>query len=120
VAIPFEGSTLPGYHFRAAGARPRPTVILLGGYDGTVEELYIEALRDYSLACHAERITCPTFVCNAEADDISASAPKLAAALRCPHDLPRPRLRPARRGVVTRPLQIGYFPHQVTVVRSTS
>jgi pimeloyl-ACP methyl ester carboxylesterase len=42
VAIPFEGTTLPGYHFRAAGGGedPRPTVILLGGYDGTVEELY--------------------------------------------------------------------------------
>ena len=40
VAIPFEGTTLPGYHFRAAGAGPRPTAILLGGYDGTAEELY--------------------------------------------------------------------------------
>jgi hypothetical protein len=147
VAIPFEGTTLPGYHFRAAAAGPRPTAILLGGYDGTAEELYffngmaalargydvlafdgpgqgsaliqqglvlralagkptagwalrrgmlvhgvaspvayIEALRDYSLVGHAERITCPTFVCNAEADAISASAPKLAAALRCPHE----------------------------------
>ena len=238
VAIPFEGTTLPGYHFRAGGADPRPTVILLGGYDGTAEELYflngaaalargydvlafdgpgqgsaliqqglvlrpdygtvvaavvdfllarpdvdpdrialiglslggflgpraaadeprlaaciadcgsfdmytaalermparlaaglqarkrsarillgvvlrniaakptagwalrrgmlvhgvasplayIEALRDYSLVGHAERITCPTFVCNADADVISASAPKLAAALRCPHE----------------------------------
>jgi dienelactone hydrolase len=37
VAIPFEGTTLPGYHFRAAAAGPRPAVILLGGYDGTVE-----------------------------------------------------------------------------------
>jgi hypothetical protein len=35
---------------------------------------------------HAEQITCPTFVCNADADAISASAPKLAAALRCPHE----------------------------------
>lgn len=236
--IPFEGTTLPGYHFRAAGAGPRPTLILLGGYDGTVEELYffngaaalargydvlafdgpgqggaliqrglvlradygtvvgavvdfllerpdvdpdrialmglslggflapraaadehrlaacvadcgsfdmyaaalermparlaaglqagkrsarvllglvlrnlaakptagwalrrgmlvhgaasplayMEALRDYSLVGHAERITCPTFVCNADADVISASAPELAAALRCPHE----------------------------------
>ena len=238
VAIPFEGTTLPGYHFRAEGAGPRPTVILLGGYDGTLEELYflngaaaltrgydvlafdgpgpgseliqqglvlrpdygpvvaavvdflveradvdpdrialvglslggflapraaadehrlaaciadcgsfdmyaaalermparlaaglqarkrsarillgvvlrnlaakpttgwalrrgmlvhgvtsplayIEALRDYSLVGHAERITCPTFLCNADADVISASAPQLAAALRCPHE----------------------------------
>jgi pimeloyl-ACP methyl ester carboxylesterase len=40
-AIPFAGTTLPGYYFRAgAGASGRPTVILLGGYDGTAEELY--------------------------------------------------------------------------------
>lgn len=41
VEIPFEGITLPGYHFRVAddGER-RATVILLNGYDGTVEELY--------------------------------------------------------------------------------
>jgi hypothetical protein len=29
----------------------------------------------------AAGITCPVFVCNAEGDDISASAPQLAAAL---------------------------------------
>ena len=238
VAIPFAGTTLPGYHFRAAGPDPRATVILLGGYDGTAEELYffngaaalsrgyqvlafdgpgqgsaliqqglvlrpdygtvvsavvefllarpgtdpdrialiglslggflapraaaeeqrlaacvadcgsfdmfaaaldriparlaaglrqgkrsarllagpllriiaakptagwalrrgmlvhgaadplayLDALRDYSLVGYAEQITCPTFVCNADADDISASAPQLAAALRCPHE----------------------------------
>lgn len=41
VQIPFEGIMLPGYHFRVAddGAR-RATVILLNGYDGTVEETY--------------------------------------------------------------------------------
>ncbi|MCS5499248.1 alpha/beta fold hydrolase [Cnuibacter physcomitrellae] len=41
IEIPFEGITLPGYHFRAAadGAR-RATVILVNGYDGTVEESY--------------------------------------------------------------------------------
>ena len=39
--IPYEGTTLPGYFFRAADdGRPRATVILTGGYDGTVEELY--------------------------------------------------------------------------------
>lgn len=42
LAIPYEGTTLPGYFFRAAGDdRPRPTVILTDGYDGTVEELYL-------------------------------------------------------------------------------
>ena len=41
IEIPFEGTTLPGYFFRATGSRePRATVILTGGYDGTVEELY--------------------------------------------------------------------------------
>jgi dienelactone hydrolase len=39
--IPFDDTTLPGYHFRAdADTRPRPTVVLVGGYDGTCEELY--------------------------------------------------------------------------------
>jgi alpha-beta hydrolase superfamily lysophospholipase len=39
--IPFAGTTLPGYHFRVdADPRPRPTVVLVGGYDGTCEELY--------------------------------------------------------------------------------
>jgi alpha-beta hydrolase superfamily lysophospholipase len=39
--IPFEGVTLPGYFFRAVDDdRPRATAVLLGGYDGTVEELY--------------------------------------------------------------------------------
>lgn len=41
VSIPYEGSSLPGYHFRAANdAEPRPTLILVNGYDGTAEELY--------------------------------------------------------------------------------
>jgi hypothetical protein len=41
VEIPFEGSSLPGYFFRPAGdSRPRATVLLTGGYDGTCEELY--------------------------------------------------------------------------------
>ena len=39
--IPYEGTTLPGYFFRAGpGPEPRATVILTGGYDGTAEELY--------------------------------------------------------------------------------
>jgi pimeloyl-ACP methyl ester carboxylesterase len=41
VQIPYEGASLPGYFFRAAAdADPRPTVILINGYDGTAEELY--------------------------------------------------------------------------------
>lgn len=41
VEIPFEGATFPGYHYRVAddGVR-RATVIVLNGYDGTVEETY--------------------------------------------------------------------------------
>lgn len=41
VEIPYEGSTLPGYFFRAAtDDELRPTLILVNGYDGTAEELY--------------------------------------------------------------------------------
>lgn len=41
VEIPYEGTTLPGYFFRCTeDDAPRPTVVLVGGYDGTVEELY--------------------------------------------------------------------------------
>ncbi|MEN2741146.1 alpha/beta fold hydrolase [Microbacterium sp. X-17] len=41
VEIPFDGIMLPGYHYRVADdGRQRPTVILVDGYDGTVEELY--------------------------------------------------------------------------------
>ena len=42
---------------------------------------YLLALREYSLNGRAEKIACPTFVCNAEGDDISASAPRLFDAL---------------------------------------
>ena len=41
VAIPYEGTTLPGYLFCAAGAAaPRPTVIFHAGFDSTLEECY--------------------------------------------------------------------------------
>jgi alpha-beta hydrolase superfamily lysophospholipase len=52
---------------------------LVHGVSGPVE--YLLTLRDYTLAGRAGSITCPTFVANAEGDDISASAPQLAAAL---------------------------------------
>jgi alpha-beta hydrolase superfamily lysophospholipase len=54
---------------------------LVHGIDDPIE--LVNSLRDYTLAGRAERITCPTFVCNAEGDDISASAPDLVAALTC-------------------------------------
>jgi pimeloyl-ACP methyl ester carboxylesterase len=44
---------------------------------------YLESLREYSLAGRAEAIQCPTLVCNAEGDDISATAPRLFEALQC-------------------------------------
>jgi pimeloyl-ACP methyl ester carboxylesterase len=41
IAIPYEGTTLPGYFLTPDGGRtPRPTLIITDGYDGTVEELY--------------------------------------------------------------------------------
>jgi alpha-beta hydrolase superfamily lysophospholipase len=45
---------------------------------------YLDSLRDFKLQGHAERISCPTWVCNAEEDDIGASAPQLVDALTCP------------------------------------
>ena len=44
---------------------------------------FVEATREYTLAGRAEQITCPTWVCNAELDDIGASAPQLVEALTC-------------------------------------
>lgn len=42
IAIPYEGTTLPGY-FLTPDSSPgtRPTLILTDGYDGTVEELFV-------------------------------------------------------------------------------
>src|SRR5271167_5077462 len=57
VAIPYEGTTLPGYFYRAdeAGARA-PTLIVHTGYDGTQEEL-----RAHAMAATARGINCLTF-----------------------------------------------------------
>ncbi len=42
VDVPFEGGTLPGYLVRPPGAvvGPRPTLIGVGGFDSSAEELY--------------------------------------------------------------------------------
>lgn len=41
IEIPWGQGSLPGYYFPAAAdGRPRPTMILTTGYDGTAEELY--------------------------------------------------------------------------------
>lgn len=47
---------------------------------------YLADLAPYTLAGRAGSITCPTFVNNAEDDDIGASAPELVAALTAPHE----------------------------------
>ncbi|MFJ1709782.1 alpha/beta hydrolase family protein [Kitasatospora sp. NPDC088346] len=42
VAIPYEGTTLPGYLYRAdTTGVPRPTLIMHSGFDGTAEELHL-------------------------------------------------------------------------------
>lgn len=42
VEIPFEGTTLPGYFYRAdESVTPRSTLISMSGYDCTVEEQYL-------------------------------------------------------------------------------
>jgi dienelactone hydrolase len=42
LAIPYEGTTLPGYLFQPAADRgPRPTLLICTGFDGTQEELYM-------------------------------------------------------------------------------
>jgi pimeloyl-ACP methyl ester carboxylesterase len=53
---------------------------LVHGVDDPLD--YLFALRDYSLKGRADSISCPVFVCNAEGDDIGASAPRLVEALR--------------------------------------
>ena len=45
---------------------------------------YLDSLRAFTLAGRAAQIKCPTWVCNAEDDEIGASAPQLLDALRCP------------------------------------
>ena len=43
VEIPYEGTTLPGYFYRVNNTdsrSPRPTLIVHGGFDSTLEELY--------------------------------------------------------------------------------
>jgi dienelactone hydrolase len=76
---------------RAASAEHRLAACLAdcGSYDlfdAALQQIpdpvdYLRALRDYSLKDHAGKITCPVLVCDAEGDDVSASAPQLAAAL---------------------------------------
>ena len=57
VAIPYEGTALPGYFYRAGEAGVRtPTLIVHTGYDGTQEEL-----RAYAMAATARGINCVTF-----------------------------------------------------------
>lgn len=50
---------------------------------------YLDSLRAFTLAGHAQLITCPTCVCNAEEDDIGASAPQLVDALQADNEFVR-------------------------------
>ncbi|MER5810738.1 alpha/beta fold hydrolase [Streptomyces sp. NPDC002033] len=40
VEIPFEGTVLHGYFYRAPGDAPAPTVIMHNGFDGSAEEMH--------------------------------------------------------------------------------
>jgi dienelactone hydrolase len=55
--------------------------MLVHGVDDPLQ--LVDAMREFTLAGHAADITCPTWVCDAEGDDISASAPQLVDALTC-------------------------------------
>ena len=55
--IPYEGKRLRGWFFPAAGAAPRPTLIMTGGYDSTAEEAYFYSgpaalARGYNFVCY--------------------------------------------------------------------
>lgn len=43
VAIPYEDAELRGYYLRPGDTEPRPTLLALGGFDSTLEELYFAA-----------------------------------------------------------------------------
>jgi alpha-beta hydrolase superfamily lysophospholipase len=55
--------------------------MLVHGVDNPLA--YVDALREFTLIDRASQIRCPTWVCSAEGDEISASAPQLVAALNC-------------------------------------
>ncbi|MEV4055467.1 alpha/beta fold hydrolase [Amycolatopsis sp. NPDC049688] len=40
IEIPYEGTTLSGYFYRAPGAGPKPVLIMHNGFDGSAEELH--------------------------------------------------------------------------------
>jgi hypothetical protein len=56
--------------------------LLAHGLSGPLE--YFKIAAQYSLKGVEDRINCPTFVCSAEDDDLSADAQKLYDALTCP------------------------------------
>lgn len=57
IEIPFDEGLLPGYFFSPNNARtPRPTLVMLTGFDGTKEELFLQSgfealLRGYNVLC---------------------------------------------------------------------
>ena len=57
--------------------------MLIHGASGVLD--YVEMLRSYTLEGRGELIRCPTWVCRAQNDDISATAGRLVDALSVPH-----------------------------------
>lgn len=48
---------------------------------------YLDATVDLTVAGHVDKVECPTLVCHAEADPLSASAPQVYEELNCPKDI---------------------------------
>ncbi len=77
-----------------AGVMAKPTAgwalrrnLLVHGLDDPLE--FFRIAPQYSLKGIENEISCPTFVCCAEADDLSVLAPKLYEALSCPKEFVR-------------------------------
>lgn len=83
-AVATVGAMLSEMAKQPTGGWPLRRGMLVHGVDSPLD--YVEAMKDFTLAGRAGHIECPTFVCNAADDPISASAPELVAALTCPHE----------------------------------
>ncbi|HEY7124735.1 MAG TPA: alpha/beta hydrolase [Ktedonobacterales bacterium] len=67
---------------RPSGGWSLRRILLVHGITDPLE--FFSLARDYTLKGREQMIQCPTFVCTAEDDDLSAKAPLLYNALTCP------------------------------------